>query len=52
MEWEKGWKITTMIGIKKKDNIMNLDEFKGYISELIDEIHDYQGAIEWLKKDL
>lgn len=40
------------LGIKKKDNIMNLDEFNGYISELIDEIHDYQGAIEWLKEDL
>mgnify|MGYP004558713477 FL=1 len=40
------------LGIKKKDNIMNLDEFNGYISELIDEIHDYQGALEWLKEDL
>ena len=40
------------LGIKKKYNIMNLDEFNGYISELIDEIHDYQGAIEWLKEDL
>lgn len=40
------------LGIKKKDNIMNLDEFNGYVAELIDEIRDYQGAIEWLKEDM
>lgn len=37
------------LGIKKKDNTMTIDEFKTYIGELIDEIKDYQGAIECLK---
>ncbi len=40
------------LGIKKKDNVMSLDEFNSYITELVDEIHDYQGAIEWLKEDM
>ena len=40
------------LGIKKKDNIMSLDEFNGYISELIDEIKDYQEALECLKQDM
>ena len=37
------------LGIKKKDTIMSLDEFRGYISELIDNIKNYQEAIECLK---
>ncbi len=37
------------LGIKKKDNIMSLDEFNTYISEIIDDIHDYQEALECLK---
>ena len=40
------------LGIKKKDNIMDIDEFNEYICDLVDEIHDYQGAIEWLKADM
>lgn len=40
------------LGIKKKDNTMSLEEFNDYISELIGEIKDYQGAIECLKLDL
>lgn len=30
-------------------NIMSLEEFHGYISELIDDIKNYQEAIECLK---
>ena len=37
------------LGIKKKDNIMSLDEFNSYIGELVNEIKDYQGIIECLK---
>ena len=37
------------LGIKKKDTIMSLDEFSGYISELIGDIKNYQEAIECLK---
>lgn len=37
------------LGIKKKDTIMTLDEFSGYICELIDDIKNYQEAIECLK---
>ena len=37
------------LGIKKKDTIMSLEEFHGYISELIDDIKNYQEAIECLK---
>ena len=37
------------LGIKKKDTVMSLDEFSGYISELLDEIKSYQEAIECLK---
>ncbi len=37
------------LGIKKKDNIMSVDEFSAYINELIDDIRDYQGAIGCLK---
>lgn len=40
------------LGIKKKDNIMSLDAFNGYISELIGEIHNYQEALSWLKQDM
>lgn len=40
------------LGIKKKDNIMSLDEFNGYISELIGEIKNYQEALGCLKQDL
>lgn len=38
------------LGIKKKDTVMSLDEFNGYISELIEDIKDYQEAIECLKR--
>lgn len=37
------------LGIKKKDNIMSLDEFNTYISGLIDDIKNYQEAVECLK---
>lgn len=37
------------LGIKKKDNIMSLDEFNAFIGEVINDIKDYQGAIECLK---
>lgn len=37
------------LGIIKKDNIMTLDEFKTYVSELIGDIQDYKEAIECLK---
>ena len=37
------------LGIKKKDNIMSLDEFNVFIGEVINDIKDYQGAIECLK---
>jgi len=40
------------LGIKKKDSIMSIDEFKGYVSELVYEIREYQEALEWLKKDM
>ena len=37
------------LGIKKKDTVMSLDEFSGYIAELISDIKNYQEAIECLK---
>lgn len=37
------------LGIKKKNNIMSLEEFNMFIGEVINEIKDYQGAIECLK---
>lgn len=37
------------LGIKKKDNIMSVDELDTYISELINDIKDYQEAIACLK---
>lgn len=37
------------LGIKKKDNIMTLDEFNGFISEIIDDINDYKEALACLK---
>lgn len=37
------------LGIKKKDNIMTLDEFNSFVSGIIEDIQDYQGAIECLK---
>lgn len=45
--WSEDEKIE--LGIIKKDNIMTLDEFKTYISELIEDIQDYREAIECLK---
>lgn len=37
------------LGIKKKDNIMSVDEFNSFVSELINDIKDYQEAISCLK---
>lgn len=37
------------LGIKKKDTVMSLEQFSGYISELIADIKDYQEAVECLK---
>lgn len=37
------------LGIKKKDTIMSLDEFSGYISEMIEDMKNFQEAIECLK---
>ena len=37
------------LGIKKKDNIMSIDEFNTFIGELINDIKDYQEAITCLK---
>ena len=37
------------LGIKKKDKVMSLDEFGGYISELMSDIKGYQEAVECLK---
>lgn len=37
------------LGIKKKDNIMTVDEFNSYVGELIDDIKNFQGAISCLK---
>lgn len=33
------------LGIKKKDNIMSVDEFNSFVGELINDIKDYQEAI-------
>lgn len=38
-----------ILGIKKKDNIMSIDEFNTFIGELINDIKDYQEAIVCLK---
>lgn len=38
-----------ILGIKKKDNIMSVDEFNAFIGELINDIKDYQEAIACLK---
>ena len=37
------------LGMKKKDNIMSIDEFNIFIEELINDIKDYQEAISCLK---
>lgn len=37
------------LGIKKKDKVMSLDEFGGYISELMSDIKGYQEVVECLK---
>lgn len=37
------------LGIKKKDNVMSVDEFNSFVGELINDIKDYQEAIECLK---
>ena len=37
------------LGIKKKDNIMSIDEFNTFTGELINDIKDYQEAITCLK---
>ena len=37
------------LGIKKKDNLMSIDQFNTYISELIDDIKDYQGALKCIE---
>lgn len=37
------------LGIKKKNNIMSVDEFSTFIGELINDIKDYQEAIECLR---
>ena len=38
-----------LLGIKKKDNIMSIDEFNTFVGELISDIKDYQEALECLK---
>lgn len=47
LHWSDEEKIA--LGIKKKDTVMSLDEFGGYISELINDIRGYQEAVECLK---
>ena len=37
------------LGIKKKENIMSIDEFNTYVSEIISDIKNYQEAISCLK---
>jgi len=37
------------LGIKKRDSIMSVAEFKTFVTALIDDIKDYQEAIECLK---
>ena len=37
------------LGIKKKDNIMTVDEFNGFVDELVGDIKNYQEAISCLK---
>jgi len=37
------------LGIKKKENIMSVDEFNTYVSEIIGDIKNYQEAISCLK---
>ena len=37
------------LGIKKKENIMSVDEFNTYVSEIINDIRNYQEAISCLK---
>lgn len=45
--WSEEEKIE--LGIKKRDNTMSLDEFKTFVEGIIDDIRDYQEAIECLK---
>ncbi|MDF2988300.1 MAG: methylase [Eubacterium sp.] len=40
------------LGIKKKDNVMSIDEFNNYISELVDDIKDYQEALKCLTSNI
>lgn len=47
LHWSAEEKIE--LGIKKKDTIMSLDEFHGYIAELMNDIKGYQEAVECLK---
>ena len=47
LRWSDEEKIE--LGIKKKDTVMSLDEFSGYISELMNDIKGYQEAVECLK---
>lgn len=47
LHWSDEEKIA--LGIKKKDTVMSIDEFSGYISELMNDIKGYQEAIECLK---
>ena len=47
LHWSDEEKIA--LGIKKKDTVMTLDEFSGYISELMNDIKGYQEVVECLK---
>ena len=37
------------LGIKKKDNLMSLNEFNTFVDELIEDIKNYQEAIKCLE---
>lgn len=40
------------LGIKKKDNIMSIDEFNNFVNELINDIKDYQEALKCLASNI
>lgn len=47
LAWSDEEKIA--LGIKKQDNILSVDEFKSLMGAIIDDIKDYQEAVECLK---
>lgn len=48
--WSDGEK--EKLGIKKKDNIMSIDEFNNFVNELMNDIKDYQETLKCLASNI